>query len=72
LWTTLGEEFTLDGEGTETGGFEARDGAKGGRLGQWRSCRGRMLEKTPEVVLQWSTQTLRQGIVICIFLLLLF
>jgi hypothetical protein len=67
LWTTLGGEFTVDGEGMETGGFAAGDGAKGGRLGRWRSCRERMLEKTPEVVLQWSTQTLRQGTVICIF-----
>jgi hypothetical protein len=54
-------------EGTETGGFAAGDGAKGGRLGRWRNCWGRMLEKTPKVVLQWSTQTLRQGTVICIF-----
>jgi hypothetical protein len=67
LWTTLGGEFTVDGEGTKTGGFAAGDGARGGRLGLWRSCRERMLEKTPEVVLQWSTQTLRQWIVICIF-----
>jgi hypothetical protein len=54
-------------EKTETEGFVAGDGARGGRLGWWRSCRGRMPEKTPEVVLQWSTQTLRQGTVICIF-----
>jgi hypothetical protein len=68
LWTTLGGEFTVDGEVTETGGFAAGYSARGGRLGQWRSCRGRMLEKTPEVVLQWSTQTLWQGTVICIFI----
>jgi hypothetical protein len=64
----------VDGEGTETRGFGAGDGARGGRLGRWRSHRGRMPEKTSEVVLQWSTQTLRQGIVdqqilICIFFL---
>jgi hypothetical protein len=57
----------VDEEGTETGGLADGDGAKGGRLGRWRSRQGRMPEKTPEVVLQWSTQTLRKGIVICIF-----
>lgn len=51
----------MDGEGTETGGFATGDVAGGGRLGRWRSHRGRMLEKTLEVVLQWSTETLRQG-----------
>jgi len=56
-------------EKTETKGFMAGDSARGGRLGRWRSRRGRMPEKTPEVVLQWSTQTLRQGTVICIFFL---
>jgi hypothetical protein len=59
----------VDGEGTETGGFAAGDGARGGRLGRWRSCLERMLEKMLEVVLQWSTQTLRQGTVIRIFFL---
>jgi hypothetical protein len=53
----------VDGEDTKTGGFAAGNGARGGRLGRWRSLRGRMPEKTLEVVLQWSTQTLQQGTV---------
>jgi hypothetical protein len=58
--TTIGGGLTGGGIGKETGGFAAGDGARGGRLGRWRSYQGRMPEKTPEVVLQWSTQTLWQ------------